>query len=222
LGLELEKVNITTEEDWNALEKEWDGYFDHEYSFTPYKDLLSKLNIIVGFGRGFWGGAHGYFYLVYHTETKNYYWYLRNIESDKDVYFYKVDDKADIFALLRTKSIKGNFDEFDNELDFNTLYPLSIGEQTNLPEYLTPVPLTDIFGEDTEQLRIALMYFRPGEYGSRYPHLEFHERFFLPVYQNELDKTVQAYNQGPFHVFREENQLLIQLNNDIYELKKRS
>ena len=42
------------------LEEDWTFYFDNQYDFAPYRKLLSRLNIIVGFGRGFWAGVDDY------------------------------------------------------------------------------------------------------------------------------------------------------------------
>ncbi|MCK1999917.1 hypothetical protein MZM54_00790 [[Brevibacterium] frigoritolerans] len=220
MNLNLKNINITIDEDWEMLKEEWNDYFDNELSFSPYHKLLSKLNIIVGFGRGFWRGVDGYFYLVYHKENQRFYWYLRNNESDTDIYFYEVDEHSGILELLRTKSYEENFAEFDVELNFGTLYLLSIGETNETSGEMSPVPLSTLFGEDTEQLRIALMYFYPGSYGSKYPHKEFLKRFFLPAYQQKIDEKIQSYNKGSFNVFRKGDSIYIQLQEDIYELKK--
>lgn len=220
MNLKLKNINITTDEDWETVRNDWNDYFDNECSFSPYRRLLSKLNVIVGFGRGFWRGVDGYFYLVYHKENRKYYWYLRNNESDTEIYFYEVEEQSAILELLRTKSYVKNFEEFDAILNFGALYLLSIGETNEMTRELSPASLTSLFGEDSEQLRIALMYFYPGSYGSNYPHKEFLKRFFLPAQQQGLDEKIESYNKGSFNVFRKGDNTYIQLQEDTFELKK--
>ena len=218
--MNLKEINITSKKDWESLEEKWNNYFSNEIPFSPYKQLLSKLNIIVGFGRGFWSGVHGYFYLVYHKEKDRFYWYLRDIESDDNVHFYEVDENEPIFDLLKTTPIEKNFKEFDAALDFSTLYRMSIGDTNELPENVKPASLVELFGEDTEQLRIALMYFYPGNHGSRYPHREFHQRFFKPFYEKKLDEAIQTFNQNPNPIYRKESDLFLDFNGDTYQLVK--
>lgn len=227
MTLQLNKVNITSEEDWKEVEQDWKGWFEDEEAseekmdFAPYKEMLEKLQVIVGFGRGFWGGVSDYYYVVYHSETKRYYWYLRDIESDTSVYFYEIHRNAEILELLQTTSIPGYYDEFDKALDFEVLWELAHGNAVEMKHNVKAVSLTELFGEDTEELRVALMHFFPGSYGSRYPHHEFHNRFFNPAYQKQLDKEVEAYNQlESIHVFRKGNKLMIQMNDEVFELKK--
>lgn len=227
MTLQLNTVNITLQEDLEEVERDWKGHFEdeevtgEEMDFAPYKKMLEKLQIIVGFGRGFWGGDKSYSYLVYHSETKRYYWYLRDVESDDSVYFYEINKNAEILELLQTLSIPNHFREFDAVLTSNMLWDLSHGNTEDMPSDLKTVPLTVLFGEDTEALRVALMYFYPGNYGSKYPHEEFHNRFFTPSYQKEVDKEVEAYNQShTFHVFRSGNKLMIELDDTVFELKK--
>jgi len=221
--LDLKNVNITSEKDWESLEKEWNSYYNYEkfrFSFDPYRKLLSNLNVIVGFGRGFWGGVDDYFYLVFHQETKKFYWYLRDIDEDTEVYFYEVNERAKILQLLQTTSIDGNFQEYNKVLNYDLLFDLSIGKTDELPENMKKVTLTELFGEDTEQLRIALMYFQPAGESNGYPHDEFEERFFFPHVQNEMDQEIDIYNNSTFHVFRKDEKMYITLNNDTFELKK--
>lgn len=222
MNLDFKNINITMTEDWKVLKREWEYYFDGEYAFEPYQELLSKLNIIVGFGRGFWSGTHGYFYLVFHKDTQKFYWYLRDIESDDKVFFYEIEENSEIFSLLNSKSIDGHFDEFDSVLDFKTLHPLSIGNTENMKDGFKMATLTELFGEDTKRLRMALMYFSPASQGSHYPHGEFHKQYFLPKQRDELEVQARAYNEGTFHVFREDNNLYIQLNEDVFKLVKES
>lgn len=212
MNIDIKKVNIASEEDLKEVEKEWNDYFDHEYTFLPIKEALSKLNIVVGFGRGFWAGVHGYSYLVYHRERDSFYWYLRDIESDQTVYFYEIPDDATILQLLKTKAIKDQFDAYDEALNF--------GNIKRITEEYKLTPLNDLFGEDTKQLRIALMQYQPGSYGSTYPHEEYHEKYFLPAYEKALDEKIKDYNKNLFTVYREKGKLYIQLGEDRFEMKK--
>ena len=229
MTLQLNTVNITLQEDWKEVERAWKGWFEdedevkneREMNFKPYKEMLEKLQVIVGFGRGFWRGDDSYYYLVYHTETKRYYWYLRDVESDDSVYFYKINKDAKILQLLQTLAIPSHFDEFDEALQPDVLWDLAHGNTEDMPHDFKSVSLAELFGEDTEELRVALMYFSPGDYGSKYPHHEFHNRFFLPSYQKRLDKEVEVYNQSEsVKIFREGNKLMMYVDNDLFELKK--
>ncbi|PGK51764.1 hypothetical protein CN918_28650 [Priestia megaterium] len=220
-NLDLTKVNITSEEDWMMLKEEWTYYFDNQHDFAPYRKLLSRLNIIVGFGRGFWASVDDYFYLTYHQDKGQYYWYVRNIEKDDEVYFYKVANNAPILDLLTKKAIEDNFREYDEILDYSLLYTMSNGEVDKLPAHISPVELADVFGEDSLQLRMALMNFGPGSQGSMYPHLEFHHRFFKSALGQTMDKMIDKYNSGTFKVFREGECLFVQLNDDVFELTKK-
>lgn len=225
MKLDFTNINIAEEVDFENIQEEWEflceDYIEEGKDFSFYKDLLSKLNIIVGFGRGFWAGVKYYFYLVYHKETKKFYWYLRNYETDYGVYFYEIKKDAEIFNLLQTKSIRYNWNEFDEILDFNTLYVLSLGTYPDIKEIqdnYKPTPLEEIFGEDTKQLRIALMCFNPASSGSKYPHKEFDKIYFDPIHKKRLDKQVDEYNKGEFEVFRKNNTLYIKLNGDTFKL----
>ena len=146
---------------------------------------------------------------------------MRNIEKDDEVYFYELDNDAPILDLLTTKSIEDNFREYDKILDYSLLYTMSNGKVDKLPAHIRPVELADVFGEDSLQLRMALMDFGPGSQGSMYPHLEYHRRFFEPALGQAIDKMVNRYNNGTFKVFRERGQLFVQLNGDVYELTKK-
>lgn len=220
MNIDLKNVNIADANDFKRLEEVWNEHFDFEHSFEPYKEKISTLNIIVGFGRGFWAGVHDYFYLVYHTKKNRFYWYLRNIESDSDIYFYELDENTNILNLLKTSAIEGNFDEFDDALNYNVLYSLSVGDIKKTPQDMKSTSLNDLFGEDTEQLRIALMNYRPATLGSKYPHKEYHLNYFLPAYHKIQDNLINEYNAGTFEVSRIEDKLFIKLNDDTFELKK--
>lgn len=219
MNLDLKKVNIANDEDIKEVENEWNFYFDNKHSFLPYKEKLSKLNIIVGFGRGFWAGVHSYSYLTYHVELDKFYWYLRDVESDQDVFFYELEEDAAILKLLKTKVIEKNFDEFDKVLNYDNLHYLSLGKEI-LKLNLKRVTLKELFGEDTEKLRIALMEYQPASRGSKYPHKEFHKKYFVPALQKELDKQIENYNKGSFEVYRKRNNLYIKINDEHFHLKK--
>lgn len=215
----FKNVNITLKEDWKELEEAWNDHFDNDEDFLPIKQCLSDLNIIVGFGRGFWSGIDGYYYLTYHKLLEKYFWYVRDNESDSDVYFYEIDEEAPIFQLLRTLPIEKNFQAYDVELDFPTLYWLSKGNTDHLPPNMHEVSLEDVFGMDNEQLRAALMYFYPGSYGSYYPHLLFHQQYFFPYLQKKLDKFVEENNHS-LKLFRRNAQLFIKIKGEEYKLTK--
>lgn len=219
MNIDLKEVNIANEEDIKEVEDEWNYYFDNQYSFSPYKEKLLKINIIVGFGRGFWAGVHGYSYLIYHKELDKFYWYLRDIESDKDVFFYEIEQKHQIFSMLKNMPIEQNFDVYDHVIDYGVLYALSCGNISEIPKEYKAVDLKELFGEDTEQLRIALMEYRPATRDT-YPHQEFHRKVFVPAFQNKLNNKARQYNQSYFNVFRNGEELCINLDGDIFKLIK--
>lgn len=220
MKLELKKVNIAKNEDYIELKEKFYEYFDQEIPFEPIKEKLSNLNIVSGFGRGFWAGVHGYFYVVYHKENDKFYWYLQNIESDEDVYFYELRDDAYILKLLQSKPIEKNFYDYDAAANYGDLYPLSVGKKDKIPEYLKEVSLEELFREDTEELRVALMEFRPATQGTKYPHREFDIQYSLPAYKNQLDDQVKKYNQSEYTIFRKGEQLYIDLDGDVFKLEK--
>lgn len=226
-NIDFTNVNISFPDDVEQVESGFFDYFSDEEckeSFSPYKEKLAQLHTIVGFGRGFWAGVSDYFYLMYHKGTKKFYWFLKNNESDSDVYLYEINESDAIFALLSHYSIEANFELYDKTLDYNALYYLSVGKESNLSKEQTEryryTPLTDIFGEDTEELRIALMNYYPASSGSFYPHKEYEKQILAPLLKEQLQQQVATYNASDFQVFEKNNGLYITFGDDTFKLTK--
>lgn len=213
-------------EDLESTKEIWLDYFEEEDEvvFLPYEEKLLALQVIVGFGRGFWAGVHGYSYIVYHTSTDKFYWFLRDVESDDAVYFYEISSNDELFHLLNNYSTHAHFELYDEALDYEVLYALGKGEQEELTKEqkarYKEVSLHELFGEDTEKLRLALMEFRPGSWGSHYPHKEFDKKAFSPIEKERLQKQAENYNNGNFHVFEKNKTLYISLGDDTFKLTK--
>lgn len=213
--LDLRTVNITNELDLHRTKEEWDHKFNGEFNFSPYKKQLEKINVIVGFGYGFWGGVDEHYYIVYHPKNNKFYWFVKGINEDTDVFFYEVPEEDELLSLLKTKSISKNFDLYNKVLDFDSLYPASKGE---FPEgKYTKVSLNELFNEDTEHLRIALNYFSPGQF---YPHKRFEKQYFLPAYHRKIDKLLKDPSINSVGIYRKNEDLYVDFNNSSYKLVK--
>ena len=214
--LDFRKIDIAQEEDWKELENEWNDYTGgDEGPFAPIREKLSSFQTIVGFGRGFWGGAEDYHYLIYHKETDRFYWYLRNIQTDTDVRFYEFDTSSPLLSYFKEYSTEQQFHTYDTALRMHGLDAMAQGRDAKTPFREKPVSLSTLFGEDTHGLRIALMQFRPG---GKYPHRTFSKRFYEPYAREEKYKKASRLNNGPFRVVLDEDELYIVIGEETFKL----
>lgn len=239
--MNLKAVNITEEIDWAELKSEWVHTlgFDSE-SFNHVRDVMSQVNIVVGFGQGFWSGVTSCYYLVYHPQKDQFFWYLRDVDKTDFVSFCRIRDDKKILQLLKTKGIEAHYNEYDREVDFIKMYNLSkrkvgIFEKSEVinntlhttevqytdvfaPEY-EYVSLEEIFGEDTRELRCALSLFYPGATGNSYPHIVYQEGHFKPFFIQHAKEMADWYNQKEKHVFSRKQDLFIEIDGTVFKLQ---
>ncbi|MFP7486528.1 hypothetical protein SFC65_20400 [Priestia filamentosa] len=117
------------------------------------------------------------------------------------MFFYEFPAGDPILTLLRTTSIRKNYRLFNACLDFNLLYEMSVGNIKEIPSIYRKSSLNELFGEDTEILRTALMESNPGAY-YEHPHNEFEERFFNPALYKQIDTSWKNPTLNPGNIFR--------------------
>lgn len=219
--MDLKTVNIASEMDWSILKYDWmEKWHKDGNSFERIREIMSQVNVVVGFGRGFWKGVSGYSYLVFSPKNDAFYWYVHHSDEEDQVSFYRIPDDARILELLKTKVIEENFEEYDRTVSYSTMYTLTkrydnvpySGSQYKLTE------LTEVFGEDTEELRAALAIFHPAASGNNYPHIEYQEGHFKPFIEQQMKRLAEAYNTEDKKVFSHKRDLFIEIGGETFKL----